>query len=281
MDFAAASKIAGARFVVLRGALARLERALGQFMLDLHTREHAYTEMVVPSLVNDATAYGTDKLPKFADTMFQTTDGRWLIPTAEVPLTTMVVGRDGSPRAALPTAPDRADRLLPQRGGRSRARHPRHAAPAPVPQGRDGFDHASGPQRRGARADDALRGRSAAPAGSAVPARGAEQRRHRLWRRQDLRSRGLAAGPAGLARDQFVLQHPRLPGAAHERSVPRGGRQGCRPRAHAERLRRRGRSGADRGDGEPPAGRRIDPDPEVLWPYMGGNAGSVQRIAPQ
>ncbi len=101
MDFAAASKIAGARFVVLRGALARLERALGQFMLDLHTREHGYTEMVVPSLVNDATAYGTDKLPKFADTMFQTTDGRWLIPTAEVPMTAMVMG-DVLAEAALP-----------------------------------------------------------------------------------------------------------------------------------------------------------------------------------
>jgi seryl-tRNA synthetase len=101
MDFAAASKIAGARFVVLRGALARLERALGQFMLDLHTREHAYTEMVVPSLVNDATAYGTDKLPKFADTMFQTKDGRWLIPTAEVPLTAMVMGEMVA-EAALP-----------------------------------------------------------------------------------------------------------------------------------------------------------------------------------
>ena len=92
MDFAAAAKIAGARFVVLRGPLARLERALGQFMVDLHTREHGYTEMVVPSLVNDATAYGTDKLPKFADTLFQTTDGRWLIPTAEVPLTALVMG---------------------------------------------------------------------------------------------------------------------------------------------------------------------------------------------
>jgi seryl-tRNA synthetase len=92
MDFAAAAKLAGARFVVLRGALARLERALGQFMIDLHTREHGYTEYVVPSLVNDATAYGTDKLPKFADTLFQTTDGRWLIPTAEVPLTALVMG---------------------------------------------------------------------------------------------------------------------------------------------------------------------------------------------
>jgi len=92
MDFATAAKLAGARFVVLRGALARLERALGQFMLDLHTREHGYTEMVVPSLVNDAAVYGTTQLPKFADDLFHTTDGRWLIPTAEVPLTNTVAG---------------------------------------------------------------------------------------------------------------------------------------------------------------------------------------------
>jgi seryl-tRNA synthetase len=92
MDFATAAKLAGTRFVVLRGALARLERALGQFMLDLHTREHGYTEMVVPSLVNEAAVYGTAQLPKLAEDMFQTTDGRWLIPTAEVPLTNTVAG---------------------------------------------------------------------------------------------------------------------------------------------------------------------------------------------
>jgi len=92
MDFATAAKLAGARFVVLRGALARLERALGQFMLDLHTGEHGYTEMVVPSLVNDAALYGTGQLPKFAEDLFRTTDGRWLIPTAEVPLTNSVAG---------------------------------------------------------------------------------------------------------------------------------------------------------------------------------------------
>ena len=92
MDFAAAAKMAGARFTILRGPLARLERALGQFMLDLHTGQHGYLEMVVPSLVNDAAAYGTDKLPKFADDLFHTTDGRWLIPTAEVPLTATVMG---------------------------------------------------------------------------------------------------------------------------------------------------------------------------------------------
>ncbi len=99
MDFAAAAKMSGSRFVVLRGALARLERALGQFMLDLHTREHGYTEMVVPTLVNDAAAYGTDKLPKFGDTMFRTTDGRWLIPTAEVPLAFSVAGEVLAARA--------------------------------------------------------------------------------------------------------------------------------------------------------------------------------------
>ncbi len=92
MDFALAAKMAGSRFVVLRGGLARLERALGQFMIDLHTREHGYAEMAVPTLVNDAAMYGTDKLPKFAEDQFRTTDGRWLIPTAEVPLTFSVAG---------------------------------------------------------------------------------------------------------------------------------------------------------------------------------------------
>ena len=92
MDFATAAKLAGARFTVLRGPLARLERALGQFMLDIHTQHHGYTEMVVPSLVNDAAVYGTGQLPKFAEDLFRTTDGRWLIPTAEVPLTNTVAG---------------------------------------------------------------------------------------------------------------------------------------------------------------------------------------------
>ncbi len=101
MDFAAAAKLAGSRFVVLRGALARLERALGQFMIDLHTREHGYEETAVPSLVNDAAVFGTNNLPKFADDLFRTTDGRWLIPTAEVPLTNLAAG-EIFPEARLP-----------------------------------------------------------------------------------------------------------------------------------------------------------------------------------
>ena len=87
MDFETAAKLSGSRFTILKGQLARLERALGQFMLDLHTTEHGYTEVQPPLLVNDDAAYGTDKLPKFGDDLFRTTDGRWLIPTAEVPLT--------------------------------------------------------------------------------------------------------------------------------------------------------------------------------------------------
>ena len=90
MDFETAARISGARFVVLKGALARLERALAQFMLDLHTTENGYTECQVPLLVKDHTAYGTGNLPKFAADLFRTTDGFWLIPTAEVSLTNFV-----------------------------------------------------------------------------------------------------------------------------------------------------------------------------------------------
>lgn len=89
MDFETAAKMSGARFVLLRGALARMERALANFMLDLHTGEHGYTEIVPPVLVRDNAVYGTGQLPKFADDLFHTEDGFWLIPTAEVPLTNM------------------------------------------------------------------------------------------------------------------------------------------------------------------------------------------------
>jgi len=104
MDFSRAAKLSGSRFVVLKGALARLERAIAQFMLDLHTREFGYTEISPPLLVRDEVVFGTGQLPKQAEDMFRTTDetgGFWLIPTAEVPLTNLVAGEilDG---AALP-----------------------------------------------------------------------------------------------------------------------------------------------------------------------------------
>jgi seryl-tRNA synthetase len=90
MDFARAGKLSGARFVVLRGRLAQLERAIGQFMIDLHTTEFGYTEISPPLMVRDEAAFGTGSLPKFGDDLFKTTTGLWLIPTAEVPLTNLV-----------------------------------------------------------------------------------------------------------------------------------------------------------------------------------------------
>lgn len=92
MDFGRAAKISGARFVVLTGALARMERALASLMLDLHTTENGYEEVNPPALVNDTTLYGTGQLPKFGEDLFRTTDGLSLIPTAEVPLTNLVSG---------------------------------------------------------------------------------------------------------------------------------------------------------------------------------------------
>jgi seryl-tRNA synthetase len=90
MDFEVAAKVAGSRFVVLKGALARLDRALAQFMLDTHTTDHGYTEIQPPLLVSSDVMYGTTQLPKFEDDQFQTTDGRWLLPTSEVVLTNLV-----------------------------------------------------------------------------------------------------------------------------------------------------------------------------------------------
>ncbi|KPL51012.1 serine--tRNA ligase [Prosthecomicrobium hirschii] len=90
MDFETAGKVSGARFVFLKGKLARLERALGQFMLDLHTDVHGYTEIDPPFLVKTESAYGTGNLPKFAEDLFRTTEGFWLVPTAEIPLTNIV-----------------------------------------------------------------------------------------------------------------------------------------------------------------------------------------------
>ena len=92
MDFERAAKLSGSRFVVLSGALARLERALAAFMLDMHTTEYGYTETAPPLLVRDAAAFGTGNLPKFEEDLFHTTGGYWLIPTAEMPLTNLVAG---------------------------------------------------------------------------------------------------------------------------------------------------------------------------------------------
>ena len=90
LDFETGAAISGARFTFLRGQMARLQRAIGQFMLDTQTAANGYTECAPPLLVRDDAVFGTGQLPKFADDLFRTTDGRWLIPTAEVSLTNAV-----------------------------------------------------------------------------------------------------------------------------------------------------------------------------------------------
>ncbi len=101
MDFETAAKLSGSRFVLLSGAVARLHRALAQFMLDLHVDEHALTETITPVMVREDMMYGTGQLPKFGEDSYQTTNGWWLIPTAEVTLTNIVNG-DTVDEATLP-----------------------------------------------------------------------------------------------------------------------------------------------------------------------------------
>jgi len=101
MDFETAAKTSGARFVMLKGAVARVHRALAQFMIDTHVDENGLTEVNSPVLVRDEAMYGTDKLPKFGEDSYQTTDGWWLVPTSEVPLT-YSVGGDTLEQSALP-----------------------------------------------------------------------------------------------------------------------------------------------------------------------------------
>jgi len=101
LDFEVAARLSGSRFVVMRGALARLHRALAQFMIERHTTESGYTEIVPPLLVRDHVLFGTGQLPKFGGDLFRTAEGFWLIPTAEVPLTNLVAG-EILDEAALP-----------------------------------------------------------------------------------------------------------------------------------------------------------------------------------
>ena len=230
MDFAAAAKLSGSRFVVLKGALARLERALAQFMLDLHTTEFGYTEIAPPYLVRDETAFGTGNLPKAAEDMFRTTDGLWLIPTAEMPLTNLVAGEilDESRAAAALYG---LDRVFPLGSGRRRARHARHDPPAPVRQSRAGLDHPAGGFRGRARADDRLRRGGAETARARLSGHAAVVRRHGVRGAENLRSRSLAAGAERLSRDFELLELRPVPGDADEGApVSRpGGGKGTRP----------------------------------------------------
>ena len=140
MDFETAAKLSGARFVVLKGALARLERALTQFMLDLHTGEHGYEEVAPPLLVRDEAMFGTAQLPKFRDDQFPGWRRLLAHPHRRSPAH-QSRARKHRRREAPAAALYRRHALFPRRGGRGGARHARHDPPAPVQQGRTGLDH--------------------------------------------------------------------------------------------------------------------------------------------
>ena len=181
MDFETAAKLSGSRFVVLRGAVIRVHRALAQFMLDTHITEHGLTETWTPVLVKEEAMYGTNQLPKFAEDSYQTTNGWWLIPTSEVTLTNTVAG-DILDEAALPirmTAHTQCFRSEAGRAGKDTSgmlrqhqfekvemvthHHPRHRA------GRT-------------RADDALRRGDPGKAGPALSHHRPVHRRHGVRR---------------------------------------------------------------------------------------------------
>ena len=189
LDFERATKISGARFSLMTGAVARLHRALAQFMLDVHTREHGYTEVYAPYLVNAASLRGTGKLPKFEDDLFavprKDAEKLYLIPTAEVPVTNIVRDEIVAARAAaaqvrLPYA------VLPQRSRLLRQGHARHDPPAPVRQSRAGPDRPSRPILRGPGAAHCARRRDPQALGAALPGGDAVHRRHGFLVRQDL-----------------------------------------------------------------------------------------------
>ena len=184
--------MSGARFVVLRGQLARLERALGNFMLDVHTGTFGYQEVVPPLLVRDQAMYGTAQLPKFREEQFGTTNGYWLIPTAEVSLTNQV-REQILDESAIADALYRLDAVFPFRGGRGRQRHARHDPHASVFEGGAGLDHDAGAVGWRTRAHDVVRRGNSQTPGVAVPHDGVVDGRHGLCGAQDLRHRGLAA----------------------------------------------------------------------------------------
>jgi seryl-tRNA synthetase len=235
MDFARAAKLSGARFVVLMGQLARLERALGQFMLDLHTTEFGYTEVSRRCWSATPRSSAPASCRSSPRTCSAPTD-RPLAesPTAEVPLTNLVPDEISTRSAAA--ALHGADALLPLRGGRRRQGHARHDPPAPVREGRAGLDRRTGQsaeehERMTACAEEVLK-RLGLPYRVIV----LSHRRHGLRRAEDLRHRGLAAGAERLSRDFELLELRRLPGAAHEGALPAEGAEGHALRAHAQRL---------------------------------------------
>ncbi len=273
MDFERARKISGARFVVLKGELARMERAIAQFMLDIHTapasgQTGGYTEVNPPMLVKDEAAYGTGNLPKFAEDLFQTENDFWLIPTAEVSLTNLV-REEILDEAQLPmrmtawTPCFRSEAGAAGRDTRGMIRQHQFSKVelVSITTPETSLDEH---ERMTASAEEVLK-RLGLP----------------------FRTMLLCTGDMGFASRKTYDIEVWLPGQDAYREISscsvcgdfqarrmnaryRAGRQQRRPlRPHAERLGPRGRPHADRGDGKLPAGRRLDRRPRSVAALYG------------
>ncbi len=214
LDFAAAGRISGARFAVLGGKLAALHRALIQFMLDLHTREHGYREMYVPYLVNAQALTGTGQLPKFEEDLFAVKgeSALYLIPTAEVPVTNLV--RDSILEAQRIAAQIRgAYALFPFRSGLLWQGHPRHDPPASVRESGAGPDRPAAGLLCGAgRADCAMLRRGTGVLNLPYRVMPLCAGRYGFRFCQDVRSGSLVARAAEISGNFFLFQFRSLPG---------------------------------------------------------------------
>ena len=214
LDLERAAKITGARFAVYWGMGAKLERALINFMLDVHTREHGYTEVLPPFLINSASLFGTGQLPKFKEDLFKIENHDfWLAPTAEVPVTNLF--RDETLNAEqLPislcayTPCFRSEAGSYGRDVRGIIRQHQFQKVELVK-----FTRPEAKLRRTRETDRRRRGHPE-EAGPAVSHRGAFHRRHGRCLRQDLRPGGLASGPERLQGNLFLLELRSVPGAA-------------------------------------------------------------------
>ena len=262
LDGDTAAKLSGARFTVLRGQLARLHRALAQFMVDLHTNEHGYEETNVPLLVNADSMRGTGQLPKFEDDLFATAIGgdeagsrRYLIPTSEVPLTNIVrdVIVDDTRMPLRMTAHSmcfRAEAGSHGRDTRGMIRQHQFEKVELVSIARP--SESADEHERMTRSRRSRAGKTR----PAVSPRAAVHGRHGLRCGEDLRPGSLVAVAGHVSRDLVVFQLRRLPGASHAGALAQPGDGQARAGAHAQRLRRRRRPRVDRGDGELPKRRR-------------------------
>jgi seryl-tRNA synthetase len=256
LDLGVAAKLSGSRFMVLKGAVARLHRALAQFMLDMHVTEHGLSETWTPVLVRDEAMYGTGQLPKFAEDSYRTTNGWWLIPTSEVTLTNLPAGEilDAGSLPMRMCAHSQCFRSEAGSAGKDTTGILRQHQFEKVEMVTICTPEAALEEHeRMTRCAEAVLERLGLPYRTVVLCTGDMG----FGAREDPRHRGLAAGAGDLSRDQFGFDLRAVPGAADERALPAGGGGEARLRGDAERIGPGGGAGADRGAGERAGGGRL------------------------